>query len=783
MASLSERIREKRLSLGLTQHELADRTGITQARVSQIERGNGADSLPWRTLTLIAAALEVDLPDLIGDDPAYHELDLADVWQDNAAAPRPPGPLIGRGDDLATIRRHILDGETRLITLTGPGGVGKTHLALSAGQDVAAEFDDVNLVVLASCEDAAHAVSAIAHAIGLRERDAQPLRDRLVDALRRTRRLLVLDSVERALPSVAWLLAELLAACPPLTLLVTSRQALRIRGEYEHQVEPLSLPDIESGLSLTAVAASPAVRLFQRRAAAASAYFALTPENAATIAEIVRRLDGLPLAIELAAVRARTVPPAAMLPRLDTRLAFLTHGPLNLPLRQRSLRAAMQWSHDLLEPSDQELFRRLAIFAGGFTIDAVEALAVHGARRDPHAGSDHTSLPERVSALLDWNLLTRTVEADGSHRFGMLETIQEFAQERLAAAGETEEFRRRHLEWCLSLATQSLPRMYTAEEHAWLRRLQQEDVNFQTALSWAFGPGKTGNLETGLRLAGALVDYWYVSGRLSEGRAWLIRGIELSATEEPSTGQARTLVGACLIEQTLAADEPAQAHGEKGLQMATSLGDDLTMGRALLALGNLAVMREDCDRGRSMHEDALALFRRCDDRSWTALALLNLGLVSHRQAQLEQAEGYVREALVIAGEVGDSRDVVSALCLLGDLSHARGDLEAATSRYAESVALGWQIGSVREVADALSGMSAVAVATVDYEWAARLLYAAEIVYRRLGIDLPPPLRPNWFELAGRVEKGLGTDRFALARASTTPEKAIQEMIALNHRGG
>jgi predicted ATPase len=336
-----------------------------------------------------------------------------------------------------------------------------------------------------------------------------------------------------------------------VTLLVTSRTPLWIRGEYIFPLAPLALP--AASAATTTVAASPAVQLFLQRAEAASTHLMLNAENAVTIAEIVRRLDGLPLAIELAAARTRAFSLHAMLGRLDSRLAFLTGGPRDLPARQQTLRTAIGWSYNLLTADERRLFRQLAVFTEGFTAEAASWVS-----DDPSPITHHPSpVLDRLAALLDWGLLTRTGPADGAVRFDMLGTIHEFAREQLELAGDTAAVRRRHLQWYLSFGELAVSTLNTAEEPAWLPRLRQEDANLQAALTWAFASGQDADLELGLRLAGALSHYWLRCGRLSEARGWLARAVNASADREPTDGRMRVLEGARLIEQAHEGSDPA----------------------------------------------------------------------------------------------------------------------------------------------------------------------------------------------------------------------------------
>ena len=538
---------------------------------------------------------------------------------------------------------------------------------------------------------------------------------------------------------------------------------------------PLALPDRTPAVTVGTVAASPAVQLFLRRGRAVSAGLSLSPDTAPVIAEIVRRLDGLPLAIELAAARAKAFPPAAMLRRLDARLAFLNIGPRDLPARQRTLRAAIGWSHDLLDEDERTLFRRLAVFPDGFTADTVNAIA---RPTDPPRPAEF--LLDQAAELLDWGMLTRSDQPDGVVRYGMLETVREYAWERLEAAGEAAELSRLHLAWCLSFVEQATARLFSAEEDVWLARLQHEDAALQAALGWAFGQQCEADVETGLLLAGALADYWYVSGRLTEGRRWLTQAVNLGAGRAPSLGRARSLVGACQIEQTQSAVEPAELHGEEALQLATLLDDQPTIGRAMLFLGNLAMMQGDLERACLLHEEALECFARLGNRAWSALALLNLGMDFLRHGHLDEARHFAEDALAITRAVGDRWDSIAALRLLGDVARDRGDLELARALFAESLGLGWQHGSERDVADSLSGLGAVAMESGELERAAQLLGAAETVYRRLEITIPPPLRPDWIEVVARVRNGLGADDFRDAWVSASPEQATAEIVGLRH---
>jgi non-specific serine/threonine protein kinase len=766
---LGQRVWRFRVEAGLSQRELALRMGVKQPSISQIETGKIVGPLHRLTVAGLANALGVTIDDLIAGDPAYATFDVDDSHHAPRAAALPSAvPLVGR-DDIVERVAALLGGDARLVTLIGPGGVGKTQLALHVASTLEGDCSGgVFAVSLAACRDPGGVVGTIARGVDLHEQDGRTLRSRLLSELPRGRFLLLLDNAEQAVAAVAELCADLLAAYPHGTLLVTSRTRLNIRGERPYPVRPLALPDPARAVSVANAAAAPAVALFVLRAREVSPSFAVTEANAAQVVAICQRLDGLPLAIELAAARMSVFSPAHLLRQLERRLASLTAGSRDLPARQRSLRASIEWSVALLDAGQQALLRRLAVFAGGFTLDAATEVA-----------GDHAA--DHLAPLLAHHLLVRKDQADGTPRFVMLETIHEFAREQLERAGEAATYRARHLAWCRALAERSLPKMFTAEESLCLAQLQQEDANFRAALAWAFGPGRETDLEAGLRLAGALTDYWYVSGQLSEGRTWLTQAIALSANRTPSVGQARSLVGAGLIEQVQAAADLAAAHGEQGLALARALADQSTIGRALLLIGNVAMMHGELERARCLHAQALAHFDRLGHRAWSALALINLGMDFFRQGQLEPAARCAEEALTIARAIGDTWDTIVALRLLGEISRERGDLDRAATLFAESLALGWRHGSEREAADSLSGIAATTLATGDLDQAARLLGAAATLYRRLEIEIPPPLRPDWPAIVARVQAGLGPRRFASAWQSRSPEHIIGELIA-SHRG-
>jgi predicted ATPase/transcriptional regulator with XRE-family HTH domain len=788
---LGQRVRRCRIASRLSQQELARRVRVSQPRISQIEAGHAVGPLPLRMLCDLADGLGVDLDTLIAGDPVYDEVDLAEVHFQSpslANVPSPSGALIGRATDLAAVL-DMMRANARLLTLVGPGGVGKTQLAIHVCAELVDDFPQGKFFVsLAACADPGSVVATIPRGVGLRERDARPLRDRLMSDLTAGRVLLVLDNVEQAVSPVSALIAELLAAYPDLRLLVTSRVPLNIRDERRYGVLPLGVPDEAQTISIATAAASPAVNLFIQRAREVVSDFVLTETNAPVIAAICRRLDGLPLAIELAATRIRVYSPAQLLRQLDRRLAFLTTGPRDMPARQRSLRASIEWSVDLLDAEQQAVLRRVAVFVGGFTLEAAEEVADAGIARSsgemlqrPRADLRPWSIADPISTLVEHHLLTRIEQGDEAPRFGMLETIHEYAREQLEAAGETSELHGQHLAWCLSLAEQALPKMFTREEPEWVSRLQREGANIQSSLAWAFRQDQETHFESGLRLAGALADYWYVSGQLSEGRAWLTEAVTLSINRAPSIGQVRSLVGLCLMEQVQAAEAPAQAHGEQGLMLARLLVDGPGVGRALLLLGNLAMMRVKLDHARALHEEALAYFERLGDQPSIAVSHINIGMDFYRQGDIARAVACADRALLVARGIGDLWDTMVALRLKADAVRERGDLDQAGALYTESLALGWRHGSDREIADSLSGIGAAAAASADLERAARCLGAAESLYRKLEIAIPPPLRPDWPVAVARIGAGLDAKQFARAWA-TSPEQAFAEVVGAGQTG-
>ncbi|MDP9354838.1 MAG: hypothetical protein M3R02_06070, partial [Chloroflexota bacterium] len=451
---------------------------------------------PERIWQLVHPELPDDFPPLATLDARPHNLPLQ------------PTPFLGREREVAQVVARLRDPQIRLLTLTGPGGMGKTRLGLQAAAEVVESFPDgVWFVPLAPVRDPTLLPAAVAEVLGVREEGARPLAEVVASFLHEKRLLLVLDNLEHLLPAGASAVGALLTAAPGLTVLATSRAPLRLRAEREHGVLPLPLPRRQPPPTADQLNLYEAVRLFVERALAVQPSFAVTNENAPAVAEICHRLDGLPLAIELAAARVRLLPPQALLARLEQRLPLLTGGALDAPARQQTLREAMAWSYDLLTLDEQKLFRRLAVFVGGFDLAAADAVV--GSPRSGELGLD---VLDGVERLARHSLLRQEEGRGGEPRFAMLATIREYGLEQLAASGEADEARQRHAAFFLTLAENAASAFMRMEHQNWLERFEADHDDLRAALEWALGREP----ETALALAGALKDFWFVRGHLSE---------------------------------------------------------------------------------------------------------------------------------------------------------------------------------------------------------------------------------------------------------------------------
>ncbi len=751
--TLSRRVREHRKALGLSQHDLAKRARITQPRISQIENGKMDGPLPPRTLRDLADALFVEPTTLIAGDPTYDLPEYVEQGVASGSASTFPGQsimLFGRERALDEIESLLNSNDIRLVTLTGPGGIGKTHLALRVAMALeTATGDPTTVVSLANCLNAAEANSELARGLGIRERGDEPLRSRLLANLRAKPRVIVLDNLEQALPSAATLVADLIAACPGLKFLVTSRARLHVRGEREYAVPPLQLPEQEYESGFDQISGSPAVQLFVARTLAVVAQFELTGENASSVAAICRRLDGLPLAIELAAARMRAYTPAQMLCRLERRLPVLTGGARDLPPRHQTMRGAIGWSYELLKREERALFRQLSVFAGGFTLEAAEIVA----------GS--AAIDDSIASLLEQNLLTGTKFSDDALRFGMLETIREYASEQLAEHREQDDTAGRHMQWCAELAEEAETHLFGAGEPQWLDRLEVEHANLQAALTWAFRHGES---MAGTRIALALTDFWYLRGHLSVGRQWLgkaLSQIKKRTGEDDDTAIAhiRALACASQLSQPLGDHEAAVLLATESLELSRSRGYRPGIARALVLLANLEHLRHELDRAESHHHEALALFRELGVRSWVVAELNNLGGLAVERGDPNGAQAFADEALMIARESGDAWGASLALRTLGDVSLLRGSSATAATRVAESLDINLRTGNRWGIADSLAAFASISVARGEMENAVQHFASAKALYDQLGIRVPPPLRPDWTEALISARTGVGNERF------------------------
>jgi predicted ATPase len=637
--------------------------------------------------------------------------------------PVPTTAFVGRDKELAALKQLLSRADVRLVTVTGPGGIGKSRLAIEAARDLADQFaSGAYFVPLSAITDPGLIISTIAQTLGVHETGGEAPMDTLKERLRNSSRsatLLLIDNFEH-LVEAAPLLAEVLAQAPSLKFLVTSRAALHVYNEHEFPVPPLALPDTKSVVSANELLKFSAISLFVQRAAALKPNFEITEENAPIVAEICARLDGLPLAIELAAARIKLLSVSAMRTRLASRLQLLTGGARDLPARQQTLRQAIDWSYDLLAEPEQKLFRRLSVFLGGCTLEAVEAVC--DTKKD--LGVD---VLDGMSSMVDKSLVRQTEQADCEPRFGMLETIREYAFVKMLECGEEPQTRRAHAAYCLVLAEEGATEDIGTNQIS-LDRFENEHDNFRAALDWLT---ETGHAEWGLRLGVALFRFWEMREHLSEGRDRLGKLLKLEGAAAPSNVRLRALFAVGVLASEQGDFVVSDSLLKESLEIARQLADKQSVAVALNALAVNARDRGDLLAARALFEESLALWRELSDSRAVARALSNLANVVKLQGDFSYAGVLNQECLSIFSELGDGTGYAWALNHQGDVARDQGDSVAARILYEQSLASFRELNDSWGVGGSLADLGNLAREQQDYRTADTLYRESLTIFRKL----------------------------------------------------